>query len=70
MATRKSGSNKKAVLLSDHVQQVAAAVQVGVSNALKKDPCDTSGVQQIASLGQPVNPKTVSITVTWVIDLS
>lgn len=69
MATKKSGS-KKPVALSDHVQQVAAAVHAGVANALKKDPCDTGGMQYAASLGQPVNPKTVYITVTWVIDLS
>lgn len=69
MATRKSGTEKKPVMLSDHVQRVASAIHAGVASALKKDPCDPPEMA-FASLGPPVNPKTVYVTVTWVIDLS
>ena len=69
MATRKTGTNKKPEMLSDHVQQVATAIHAGVANALKSDPCAPGGMQTMASLGPPVNPKTLYITVTWVIDL-
>lgn len=72
MATKKGNKSNKGVSLSSHVEKVTSAIHAGVTNALKPSMPSGKGqpVYLANELGPHVNPKTVYVTVTFVIDLS
>jgi hypothetical protein len=73
MATKKVKKGAKGVSLSNHIEKVTTAIHSGVANALK--PSTAGGdppslMYDDLGLGKHVNPKTVIVTVTFVIDLT